>query len=197
MIKAIIFDCFGVIITDALQAIRQQLAQTNPDGAEVIKDIVAANNRGLIEPGEANERIATILGVSVTDFRGRVAAGEVRNEQLLDYILSLRGSYKTAMLSNIAGSSLVRRFPDGELMRYFDVVIASGDIGYAKPEPEAYETAAERLGLRCDECVFIDDRELFCEGATAVGMHSIVYTDFAQFQHDLVGMLEAYPHENI
>ena len=189
MIRAVIFDCFGVIITDALQAIRQELMRTNPEGAAAIKDIVAANNHGFIEPGESYDRIAAILGLSTPDFRRQVAKGEVRNDELLHYILQLRGSYKTAMLSNIAGSSLARRFPNDELSTYFDVVIASSDIGYAKPEPEAYEITADRLGLRCDECVFVDDRELFCEGATAVGMQAIVYTDFTQVTASLNRLL--------
>lgn len=191
MIRAIIFDCFGVIITDALQAVREDFARSNPDGARAIKDIVAANNRGFIEPGESNERIAAILGMSTGDFRKRIANGEAKNDKLLSYILNLRSSYKTAMLSNIAGGSLTRRFPKNELARYFDVVVASGDIGFAKPEPEAYQIIADRLGVRCDECVFIDDRELFCAGATSVGMHAITYTNFAQCTHDLQQILTA------
>lgn len=191
MIRAIIFDCFGVIITDALQALREDFAQNNPDGARAIKDIVAANNRGFIEPGESNERIAAILGMSTGEFRKQIANGEAKNDKLLSYILNLRSNYKTAMLSNIAGSSLARRFPNDELATYFDVVVASGDIGFAKPEPEAYEIVADRLGVRCDECIFIDDRELFCAGATSVGMRAITYTNFAQFTYDLQQVLTA------
>jgi len=192
MIRAIIFDCFGVIITDVLQSIREDLAQTNPEGAEAIKDIIAANNHGFIEPGETNERIATILGISSGDFRRQIAQGEARNDKLLTYILGLRATYKTGMLSNIAGTSLARRFPDDELKSYFDVVVASSDIGFAKPERQAYEIVADRLNLRCDECVFIDDRELFCEGATSVGMCAIVYTNFAQCKYDLETLLGTY-----
>ena len=192
MIRAIVFDCFGVIITDVLQSIREDLAQTNPEGAEAIKDIIAANNRGIIEPGVTNERIATILGISSGDFRRQIAQGEARNDKLLTYILGLRATYKTGMLSNIAGSSLARRFPDDELKAYFDAVVASGDIGFAKPERQAYEIVADRLNMRCDECVFIDDRELFCEGATSVGMHAIVYTNFAQCKYDLETLLGTY-----
>lgn len=191
MIRAIIFDCFGVVITDALQQLRHELHAVNPEGARAVSDIVAANNLGLMEPGEANERIAAILGISTGDFKRQVAAGELRNTPLLAYIHELRGSYMTAMLSNIAGSSLARRFPDDELSHYFDVVVASSDIGFAKPEAEAYETTAARLGVRCDECVFVDDRQRFCEGATAVGMHSILYTDFVQLRKDLSSLLTA------
>ena len=42
----------------------------------------------------------------------------------------------------------------------------------AKPELEAYEYVADKLGVRLDECVFTDDRELFCEAARACGMQA-------------------------
>lgn len=195
MIRAIIFDCFGVLITDALQAIRDKAGARDAAAVREISDIVAANNRGLIEPTESNERIAAILGITSAELRAMVAAGEVKNLELMAYVQTLRTQYKTAMLSNIAGSSLHKRFNAGELDEHFDVVVASGDIGYAKPEPEAYQTAADLLGVRCDECLFIDDRELFCEGARATGMKAIVYTNFAQFKHELTDLLEVYPRE--
>ncbi len=189
MIKAIIFDCFGVLLTDAMQLLRAEVQDDDPAMAREISEIISANNHGLMQPAESNRRIAELLGVSIEELRSRVAGSEVRDKHLFDYIEKLRANYKTALLSNIAGSSLGRRFPDGELNRYFDAIVASGDIGYAKPEPEAYEITAERLGVRLDECVFTDDRELFCEGASSVGMRAILYTDFAQFAHELEALL--------
>ena len=190
MIRAIIFDCFGVLVTDAMQAIRDTVGVHDATAVQEISDIIAANNRGLMEPTESNERIAAILGITSAELRNMVAAGELKNHELMAYVRTLRGHYKTAMLSNIAGTSLRKRFDPGELERHFDVVVASGDIGYAKPEPEAYETVADLLGVRCDECVFIDDRALFCDGATAVGMRPILYTNFAQFKRELTVLLE-------
>ena len=189
MIKAIIFDCFGVVLTDSLQEIRASLARENPAAALEVKDIIAANNRGLIEPQESNTRIANILGMDVEDFRAQVRAGEVRNQQLLDYILVLRKHYKTGMLSNVAMGSLDRRFPNNELARYFDVVIASAEIGYIKPDARAYGIAAERLGVLPNECVFTDDKPDFCEAARQAGMQAVVYTDFVQFTDDLNALL--------
>lgn len=189
MIRAVIFDCFGVLITDALQVVRDEIGRTNPEGADEISDIVQAVNRGMIEPGESNDRIAAILGVSVTEYRGRLAEGEVKDERLMTYIQELKRDYKTAMLSNIPGASLRRRFSPEELRGCFDVVVASGDIGFAKPEAEAYEYVADQLGVRLDECIFTDDRELFCEAARAVGMRAIEYRSFTQFRRDLEGVL--------
>lgn len=190
MIKAIIFDCFGVVLTDALQAIRSDLALRNPQGAREVSDIIAADNRGLMEPSESREQIAAIMGITTDEFRSRVAAGEVRDEALLNYVLDLRQSFKTAMLSNIAGESLQRRFPGNELAVYFDEVIASAEIGFAKPDHQAYEIAAERLGVMPAECVFTDDREGFCVAAGDVGMHPILYKNFAQFSTELRELLK-------
>jgi FMN phosphatase YigB (HAD superfamily) len=188
-VRAIIFDCFGVVITDALKVICDELREHDPEAARQIRDIISANNRGLIEPSESNQLIAKLLGVSVSDFRSRVADGEIKDTALLDYIAELRSTYKTAMLSNIGIASLARRFEQGELARYFDAVVASGEIGFAKPEPESYEIVADRLGVRLDECVFTDDREPYCEGARAVGMQAILYENLPQFRSDLEALL--------
>jgi len=74
---------------------------------------------------------------------------------------------------------------------YFDAVVASGDIGFAKPEARAYETVADMLDVRLDECVFIDDREIYVEGANAVGMKGVLFTSLKQLKQDLSGILAA------
>jgi epoxide hydrolase-like predicted phosphatase len=191
MVNAIIFDCFGVVITDALQALTDELGRSNPSAVAQVKDIVRTMNRGLSEPEAAKRQLAGIFEVSLEEFREKIADGEAKNPSLLNYISSLRKTYKTAMLSNIPGDSLRRRFAKGELENYFDVVVASGDIGYAKPEARAYEIVAEKLAVRLNECVFIDDRSVYCEGAQAVGMKAIAYKDFVQMKQELEEILEA------
>ena len=64
-------------------------------------------------------------------------------------------------------------------------MVASGEVGYAKPDPKVFQLTADRLGLRCDECLFTDDRKGFCEAAQATGMQAIVYSDFEQFRSEL------------
>lgn len=179
MIRALIFDCFGVLITDALQQIRSELMREDPEAAREVSDIVAANNRGLMEPAESSRQIAALMGITIGDLRDRIGRGEERNEALFAQISLYRASYKTALLSNIAGSSLTRRFPAGELEKYFDLVAASAEIGHAKPDREAYLYVSDRLGVLPEECIFIDDKASFCAAAEAEGMHSIVYEDLA------------------
>jgi len=189
MIKAVIFDCFGVIIADALSVMTSELHQTNPKAMNRVHTLLNQANTGQITSEESSREIAEIFGLSYETYRTQIATNEIKDEELLGYIQGLRGNYKTALLSNIPKGSLSRRFSDDELRQYFDEVVASGEIGYAKPEAQAYEIVAERLGVRLDECVFTDDREPYCEGAQAVGMKSIVYQDFQQFRAELEQLL--------
>ncbi len=189
MINAIIFDCFGVIITDSLLAMTNELASRNPEAARQVSDIIKANNHGLIDPDDSNRQIAALLGISLDEFQRRKYGGEAKDQAMLDYIASLRPRYRTAMLSNVGGGSLDRRFTVEELDRCFDQVVASGEIGYAKPEPEAYQITAARLGVEPEECVFIDDRPHYCEGARAAGMQAIHYNAFGQFKSELESII--------
>jgi len=185
MIRAIIFDCFGVIIDDALSVLCQQLG---PEERREATDIMHASHRGLIAPEESNRKVAALLGMGMQQYRAAIQDGEIKDRALLEYIVQLKAQYKTAMLSNIGLGGITRRFTSEELA-CFDAVVASGEIGYAKPEPEAYEITASRLGVRLDECVFTDDHEEYCEGARGVGMQAILYTNFTQFKADLEKLL--------
>ncbi len=189
MIKALIFDCFGVIITDALQVICNELRARDPAAADRIGDIIKANNRGLLSPPESNRQIAGLLGITVEEFRAQKNKGEAKDAALMEYIASLRPRYKTALLSNVGSGSMGRRFAAEELSRCFDLVVESGEIGYAKPDPEAYKVTAARLSVSPQECIFTDDRESYCTAARATGMQSIHYQSFDQFKAELERIL--------
>ncbi len=59
----------------------------------------------------------------------------------------------------------------------FDVVIDSSEVGVRKPDPRIYELTAERLGVRPDRAVFLDDHPANVAGARAVGMAAVQVDD--------------------
>lgn len=189
MIRAIVFDCFGVILTDALSVICADVEERDPHAAIKIRSLIHAANKGIIDPEESSQRVSQLLGVSIDDYRNQIRNGELRDQKLLDFIKTLRPKYKTAILSNITQGGLQRRFPDDELSQYFDVVVASGEIGFAKPEKQAYQITAERLGVNLAECVFTDDRQPYCDAAVEAGMSALLYTDFPRFRKELQSVL--------
>ena len=185
MIQAIIFDCFGVVISDALTVMCHERLRNRPADVHKIWRLIEQTNKGLMTSNESSTEIGKIFGLSISEYRSQLSQGEQKDQQLLNYISELRNDFNTAMLSNVGVGSLARRFDPGELEHYFDVIVASGEIGFAKPEARAYEIVAERLGLRCDECLFTDDRLIYIEGAQAIGMHTIQYQSLPQFKAEL------------
>ncbi|MCA9728369.1 MAG: HAD family phosphatase [Candidatus Eisenbacteria bacterium] len=65
-----------------------------------------------------------------------------------------------------------RMVRDDELDRWFDAGILSHRCGLLKPEPGIYRFALEQIGLRAEECLFLDDHEINVEGARAIGMRA-------------------------
>ncbi len=187
MIKAIIFDCFGVVRVDALQTAYEALGGDFAADRDFIVSTVDSASKGTIP--SSLPVIAENLGVSVDVWQQALTSGSTLNQPVLDYAKELRNSYKTAMLTNIGTGGVERMFEPGFLDAYFDVVVASGDIGFAKPEPQAYEITAERLEVRLDECVFIDDRPEYVEGARAVGMQAVVFIATEKLKKDLAKIL--------
>jgi putative hydrolase of the HAD superfamily len=63
----------------------------------------------------------------------------------------------------------------------FEVVVDSGFVGLRKPDPEIYELTLERLGrIGAEECLFIDDVDINCDAARALGMTAVHYRDSDQ-----------------
>lgn len=52
---------------------------------------------------------------------------------------------------------------------YLDVVVASGEVGYQKPDPRLFELASERMNVAVHEILHVGDRVADVEGARAAG----------------------------
>ena len=131
MIKAIIFDCFGVFIGNPYKIRVQELEKVDPAKANAVRDINRASDRGFLSREETAAHMAEILGTTPEQLMAEQDRGEVKNEELIQYAKTLRPQYKVAMLSNIGSRSrLDLRFGEGVLDGLFDTVVASGDEGY-------------------------------------------------------------------
>lgn len=66
------------------------------------------------------------------------------------------------------------KMDESGLREYCDIVVVSGDLGIHKPSPEIFELTAERLGLKCEECVYVGDHPVNdIQGALSSGMRAI------------------------
>lgn len=191
MIKAIIFDCFGVLLGNAYKIHLAEVERVDPERAKEIRAINHASDMGILTREETAEHISALFEMEPEEFLEEQNQMEIPNQELLDYIATLKPHYKIGMLSNInSRDRLSIRFAPGQLDAHFDTIVASGDEGYVKPQPEVYEIAATRLGVLPTECVFIDDIAEFCEGARLVGMQAIQFITTNQAITDLNALID-------
>lgn len=189
MVKAIIFDCFGVIISDGLQYVMRELDKTKPEARAHIEPYLHKAMNGQISFEDYRTAVAGYLDIPVDEWSREIVEHEHKDQRVLDLIKSLRSTYKTGMLSNVNKTGIERRFSKEELSECFDDIVVSAEVGLVKPQHEIYELAAYRLGVQPNECVFLDDIERFCTAAAEVGMKTILYKDFDQAKADLGALL--------
>lgn len=170
MIRGIIFDCFGVLYGGSLSLL-ESLA---PEGRQSeVRDVNSQKDYGYITYQEYLEQTGEIIGKSASEVDEIMRRKHVRNEELIEFVASLRSEYKVALLSNIGETVIEQLFSKEELHHLFDTVVLSHTEGIAKPNPEIFRLAADRLGLSPAECVMVDDLDSNCEGAEIAGMQSI------------------------
>lgn len=102
---------------------------------------------------------------------------------------TLRAGYRCSVLSNADFSLRARLEQELGLHDLFDDIVVSAEVGMAKPRPEIFRLAAERLGLPVEACVFVDDWDQNVEAARAVGMRAVLHR--VDQGHDLRAQLAA------
>lgn len=167
MIKAVIFDCFGVLYVDS----SHYFFEHNLDNYdELLPDILELNaiyDRGLVSFDQHVDSLAELTGLDKSFIAENFEAKVQLNKKLLDYSQKLRNRYKVGMLSNMGVGSMNKFFSTEEREQLFDVVILSSEVGMVKPEVGIYRLVADRLGVNTAECIMIDDSAANCAGAEA------------------------------
>jgi FMN phosphatase YigB (HAD superfamily) len=193
-IEAVIFDWGGVLIDNPAPGLKKYCADVLGVGVEAF----ASEFSGVIEEfmaGVVSERefwhvICSGLGVEVPgeSLWGRAfAAVYCEKAEVFGLAERLGGKgYRVGFLSNTEMPSMAYFLRQG--YGCFDATVFSCAEKCSKPGEQIYNIAAERLGVGCERCVFIDDKEHYAEGARKAGMRAIVFKNYEQMAEELAGM---------
>jgi putative hydrolase of the HAD superfamily len=110
------------------------------------------------------------------------------NRPMLAWVAALqRAGLRTAILSNMVSDLLrhMRTSPDFDWLAGFTHLTWSCDLGIGKPDPAIYLHTCEKLQVRPEHSLFIDDKPENIAAAEALGIRSILFTDAAQLRRDL------------
>ncbi len=188
MIKALIFDCFGVFYTDPVFAYMRDPA-TPPPKAQALHALDEQAARGMLDKDGFIAQAATMLGITQNDAEQRFFRSKDRNQPLVKLVKELRKTYAVGMLSNIGGDMMDGFFSLQERRQLFDAVILSGDVKMAKPDRPIFELMCERLHVKLSEAVMIDDMQSTCDAVKTFGMQSVCYKNIQQLKAELATIL--------
>lgn len=186
MIKAIVFDYVGVIelpLGDVIQEIINIVKVTKSEwkqqyncnvylcnnGKKSWEEVILLTANQFTKSLEELEKIKELLILSEKNKK--------INFDLLDLIKFLKNKgYKTGLLSNFT-AGLKCRLQNQNILNFFDVVIASGEVGYQKPDVEIFKILVDRLQINLDELLFIDDSEKSFVNSTKLNFIPLLFTN--------------------
>lgn len=195
MIRAIVFD-FGNVVGffDHRRASGRlaELGQICPDALHAdlfggpLEDDYEA---GRIGTDEFLRRLRALGRFSCADEELVRAYADIfwPNEPVCALIPRLRGRYRLLLGSNTSElHSLHFRRQFADVLRHFDAVVLSHEIGARKPSRAFFECCERFAGYPADACLFIDDLPANVDGARAAGWHGVQYTGFYDLCRRLV-----------
>ena len=181
MIKAVIFDFFGVVGVSTYQLVVDDIT-LNTEQQKELTDLHRAFDHGFMSEPDFMKDYARILNMSDSDFTKQYYQAQAKfsaDKRLLDLIDSLRKDYKIGLLSNVGKDSYHDFIQPIE--HHFDTVVTSFHVQLAKPDAAIFTYTANQLGVDASECLMIDDSYNNCEGARVAGMEAIQYKNYSEF----------------
>lgn len=104
---------------------------------------------------------------------------------LVDYVDSLKGKYKIHMLTDAIDLDNGNSEWFGSITKHFENIYRSFEIGYKKPNKEAFLHVLKKIGSEPEECIFVDDLKTNVDAAKELGINGIIYKNLGQLKKDL------------
>ena len=189
MIKNIIFDFGGVILTDddigflfdnkeLLDILKVDRSVLGPVWDKNWKD-VGENRLTIFEYYDVLQK--ELVGRSDHEFSKRLF--EIYKERtktlpLYSLLPKLSSKYDLFALTNIFKEGLVFKRDKFKLDNYFKFIAASCDIGISKPNQEIFDYLIDKTNIDPKETIFVDDREKNVIKAQELGFVAIRYVNY-------------------
>ena len=178
-IKAIIFDCFGVLYPQAAGEFFEKNKSEFSGNENALDELNRQIDLGEITRTEFFAGLEKASGIPAKAIRSEIDSQLKADKRLLELIKELRKKYRIGLLSNAGEEEIVIIYRD-EIDSLFDAVAVSHEVGVSKPEPEIFLICAQRLGVDSHECLFVDDSAINLEAAKKLGMETLDYPKFGK-----------------
>ena len=198
MIRAVVLDIGSVleVIDDTVFPAPFEHRHGLPAGAVHEGAATIPGDAGVGEVSEAQVRAHWRQHLALTDAQADELMADywrwyvgTLDQELFDWFAGQRPARKTGILSNSGpGAREAERCWGFEEIT--DDIVYSHEVGLRKPDPRIYVLAAERLGVRPDEIVFLDDVPGNVEAAREAGWHAVVHRTTSESIREVERIIE-------
>ncbi|MEK7285747.1 MAG: HAD family phosphatase [Nitrospirota bacterium] len=202
MLKAVIFDCDGVIINSEphhLKGFQMVLAEEGISftEAEYNKTYLAMDDKGCFEIVMAKNNRPTDKATIKRLIHTKMAIYKTLAEQethiypgVFELVKALEGKVPLAIASGAFRGEIKFALDQANIRSAFPIIVSAQDVKHGKPHPEAFLTALTKINalyrpnnseqlplIMPSECVVIEDSVHGVGAAKAAGMKSVAVTN--------------------
>ncbi len=184
MIKAIIFDLGGVVISHSFEHTTNLMAKNFDVKSEDVVNLYERMrkdwNLGKITVWDVAKEFNKLLPEAkplkeiVNSWKKEHEKDSTINKEVLKILNSLRKKYKIVLLSNTIDLHYNAIKKTGIYSR-FDKLFASYKLGLMKPQPKIFKKVLSQIKVKPQEAVFVDDNEGHIKGAKNAGLKTVLF----------------------
>lgn len=191
--QLVIFDVGGVVVDMESDRLVHQVSQLLGRSFEEVQkaiyheELLLPFELGRISPTAYYEGLKKRLKLRWTYEQFVRAWNDIfrENAEVTEILQRLRKRHRLIALTNtnmLHLDYLKAAFPSLSVLEDW---VASCDVGLRKPDPEFYQLALARSGVRASQAVYVDDRPELVEAGRGVGLTAIRFENSRQLEQDL------------
>lgn len=182
-IRSVIFDLGNVLIRFNAKRAVKRFAKASNTPVPVLWDhfftseIEKSYTRGEISSRDFYAHSKKVFGSPLTYKEFSHYWNDIfwENPGMDSLLEKLKTNYPLYLISNtndLHFKYILQRF---KILRHFKKTFPSHKVGHRKPNAEIYLHVLEKIRLKPEETVFVDDMPAFVEAAQKVGMHAVQF----------------------
>jgi len=187
-IKAVLFDMDGLMVDTESLATEAFIHSAKKQGYDMTKEetlmVLGFTTKSIYEFWENYFKNSDVSGKQLVDDHYKYIENVLFTtgpkkmpyiEELLKYLKE--NNYKVAVASSSNMNHIINNMEKTGLKKYIDEFASGAEVENGKPAPDIFLLAAERLGVKPEECLVLEDSKAGVIAGSSAGAKVIMVPD--------------------